>query len=173
MHACSSSVICMRFNLIKQEMLWARASLLLYCRGLQGHERTAPSGSQQRGHSADDASGTSAPALSRPTAPGPHGDGATAATAFNMAALDGRSKVRIIQAGPGSVIGELDWVLRRTRAFQCVAASAARVRVLSRESHERLMRDAPHANGLLLQILLRSSLTTTVHAFQALERAVQ
>jgi CRP-like cAMP-binding protein len=91
----------------------------------------------------------------------------------SAADLDARSKVRIIQAGPGSVIGELDWVLRRPRAFQCVAASRARVLVLTRDAHARMARDAPHANGMLLQILLRSSLVTTVHALQALERAVQ
>ena len=80
--------------------------------------------------------------------------------------------MRIVQAGPGSVIGELDWVLRRPRAFQCLVASRATVLALTRGAHERMTRDDPHANGMLLQILLRSSMLTTAHAMHALERAV-
>lgn len=81
--------------------------------------------------------------------------------------------MRIIQAGPGSVIGELDWVLRRKRAFQCVAPAETRVLALTRAAHEHMTREAPQANGLLLQILLRASLVTTVHALQAMESAVR
>ena len=89
------------------------------------------------------------------------------------ARLDTKHKVRIVQAGPGSVIGEMDWTLRRRRSFQCVIASTARVLALTQEAQAKMAVEAPIANGMLLQMLLRSSLVTTVHAMQALERAVR
>jgi hypothetical protein len=84
-----------------------------------------------------------------------------------------QGKVRIIQAGPGSVIGEVDWVLRRPRSFQCLAVSKATVMCLSRAAHERMARSHPHANVMLLQMLLRSSMLSTLHAMHALEQAVR
>lgn len=114
-------------------------------------------------------------ASARPSidAPAPPAPAATSSTERRTSAqLNSRGKVRIVQAGPGSVIGELDWVLRRPRAFQCLVASRATVLVLTRGEHERMTRDDPHANGMLLQILLRSSMLTTAHAMHALERAV-
>jgi hypothetical protein len=89
------------------------------------------------------------------------------------ASLNYQGKARIFQVGPGSVIGEMDWVLRRARTFQCLAVSKATVLCLSRTAHERMAQSHPHANSMLLQMLLRSSMLSTAHAMHALEQAVR
>lgn len=82
-------------------------------------------------------------------------------------------KVRLAQAGPGSVLGALDFTLRRPRSSQCLAVTDGSALVLSREKFARMASADPHAYSLLQQIMLRSSLLTTATTQQAMERAVQ
>jgi CRP-like cAMP-binding protein len=89
--------------------------------------------------------------------------------AMSLAArLDSRGKVRFLQAGPGSLVGDVDWVLRRPCAFPCLATSPSRVLALTRPAFERLAAAEPRASALVLQLLLQSSAVALVHAVQEL-----
>lgn len=83
----------------------------------------------------------------------------------------GGGKVRIVQAGPGALLGALDYTLRRRRSFQCLVTADASVLRLERSAHERMARHDPAATAALQQIMLRSALTTTAHAMATFERA--
>lgn len=83
----------------------------------------------------------------------------------------GRGRVQIVEAGPGAVIGGLDYTLSRKRSFQCLVTADATVMYLSRSSQQRMARlDAP-AMAALQQMLLRSSLLTTAQALAMFENA--
>lgn len=82
-------------------------------------------------------------------------------------------QVRLAQAGPGSLIGTLDFVLRRPRSHQCLAVTDGTACMLPRQRYARMARDDPHVYSLVQQMMLRSSLLTTATTQQAMERAVQ
>lgn len=83
----------------------------------------------------------------------------------------GGGKVRIVQAGPGALLGALDYTLGRRRSFQCLVTADASVLRLTRAAYERMARHDPAATAALQQVMLRSSLTTTAHAMAIFERA--
>eukprot|EP00892_Ulva_mutabilis_P001349 jgi/Ulvmu1/11214/UM072_0051.1 len=83
----------------------------------------------------------------------------------------GGGKVRIVQAGPGALLGALDYTLGRRRSFQCLVTADATVLLLTRAAHERMARHDPAATAALQQVMLRSALTTTAHAMAIFERA--
>eukprot|EP00892_Ulva_mutabilis_P012584 jgi/Ulvmu1/9699/UM055_0037.1 len=92
---------------------------------------------------------------------------------WQAAAPSAHGKVRLASAGPGSVLGALDFVLRRPRSNQCLAVTDGSALLLSREKFSRMASADPHAYSMLQQIMLRSSLLTTSTTQQAMERAVQ
>jgi CRP-like cAMP-binding protein len=110
-------------------------------------------------------------------APSARSDRASVSTAaraalWQAAAPSAQGKVRLAQAGPGSLIGTLDFVLRRPRSHQCLAVTDGHAVVLSRDKYARMARDDPHVHSLVQQMMLRSSLLTTATTQQAMERAV-
>lgn len=99
----------------------------------------------------------------------------TARSSLPAAVPNGRGggKVRIVQAGPGALLGALDYTLGRRRSFQCLVTADASVVRLTRAAHERMARQDPAATAALQQVMLRSALTTTAHAMAMFERAAQ
>lgn len=85
----------------------------------------------------------------------------------------GGGKVRIVQAGPGALLGALDYTLGRRRSFQCLVTADADMLRLTREAHRRMARHDPAAMAALQQVMLRSALTTTAHAMAMFERVTQ
>lgn len=83
----------------------------------------------------------------------------------------GGGKVRIVQSGPGALLGALDYTLGRRRSFQCLVTADVSVVRLTRASHERMARQDPAATAALQQVMLRSALTTTAHAMAMFEHA--
>lgn len=149
-----------------------------------GSERSSPRAGGARSATPRRGWGSVWTASAAPTAAG----GATASTGaagttgsagradppqWQSAQPSAQGKVRLAQAGPGSIVGALDFVLRRPRSSQCLAVTDGHACMLSRERHARMARDDPHIHSLLQQMMLRSSLLTTANTQQAMERAVQ
>jgi CRP-like cAMP-binding protein len=87
--------------------------------------------------------------------------------AEHLAAVHG-GNVRLLQLGPSSPVGELDWVLQRPMCSDCLAITPARVAMLSRDRYSELANTAPAAAALVMQLLLQSTALSAVHAMQEL-----
>ena len=83
----------------------------------------------------------------------------------------GRGRVQIVEAGPGAVIGGLDYTLSRRRSFQCLVTADATVMYMSRSSQQQMARQDAPAMAALQQMMLRSSLLTTAQALAMFENA--
>jgi CRP-like cAMP-binding protein len=99
-------------------------------------------------------------------------EGSAGAIARATTRMNRQGRVRLIHSGPASVVGSLDFVLGRRRSFFALATRDSVILELSREAQERMARNNPHANALLQEIMLKSSLTATAQALTALERAI-
>lgn len=76
-----------------------------------------------------------------------------------------------MEAGPGAVIGGLDYTLSRRRSFQCLVTADATVMYMSRSSQQQMARQDAPAMAALQQMMLRSSLLTTAQALAMFENA--
>lgn len=80
---------------------------------------------------------------------------------------------RVLRFGPGGVIGELDFFLRRPRSFRAVVLEDGSAWRLTRAAFEDMATLEPGALVLLQGIILKSTCLSMSHAFEALERTNQ
>jgi SulP family sulfate permease len=77
---------------------------------------------------------------------------------------------RILEYGPGGIVGDLDFTLQRPRSFVAKCKKAGALWKLSRSEFERLAHEAPHVLVLLQTVVLRLNCLSATHALEALER---
>lgn len=104
--------------------------------------------------------------------PGPSAPESRAGVAHSTTtAGQSRGRLQIVEAGPGAVIGGLDYTLSRKRSFQCLVTADATVMHLSRFAQQRMAHSDSSALAALQQMLLRSSLVTTAQALAMFENS--
>ncbi|CAD7702019.1 unnamed protein product [Ostreobium quekettii] len=81
------------------------------------------------------------------------------------------SKLRVLGVGPGGVVGEMDFLLRRPRSCYAFCVEDSRLLCLSHEAVEKMAILAPRMLNLIQAVLLRSTSMSLSHALQTLERA--
>lgn len=79
--------------------------------------------------------------------------------------------IRMLEYGPGGIIGDLDFTLQRPRSFVAQCRNSGSVWRLTRSEFERLAREAPHVMVLLQTVVLRLNCLSGIHALEALERS--
>jgi sulfate permease, SulP family len=77
---------------------------------------------------------------------------------------------RILEYGPGGIVGDLDFTLQRPRSFVAKCRKAGALWKLSRAEFERLAHEAPQVLVLLQTVVLRLNCLSATHALEALER---
>ncbi|KAL4547721.1 hypothetical protein Ndes2526B_g06954 [Nannochloris sp. 'desiccata'] len=77
---------------------------------------------------------------------------------------------RILEYGPGGIVGDLDFTLQRPRSFVAKCRKAGALWKLTRAEFERLAQEAPHVLVLLQTVVLRLNCLSATHALEALER---
>jgi len=80
-------------------------------------------------------------------------------------------KLRVLGVGPGGIIGEMDFVLRRPRSCFAICIEDSRLFCLKHDAVERMALLAPHMLNLIQAMLLRATSLSLSHAMQTLERA--
>ena len=98
------------------------------------------------------------------------GRAAAAALPLDMALHPNRS-ARLLEYGPGGIVGDLDFALQRPRSFVAMCRGEGSVWRLTRGEFERLAREKPQVLVLLQTVVLRLNCLSASHAFEALERA--
>ena len=78
---------------------------------------------------------------------------------------------RILEYGPGGIVGDLDFTLQRPRSFVAQCGKAGALWKLTRAEFERLAREAPQVLVLLQTVVLRLNCLSATHALEALERS--
>ncbi len=77
---------------------------------------------------------------------------------------------RILEYGPGGIVGDLDFTLQRPRSFVAQCKKPGTLWKLTRSEFERLAQEAPHVLVLLQTVVLRLNCLSATHALEALER---
>ncbi|KAL4452289.1 hypothetical protein ABPG75_007951 [Micractinium tetrahymenae] len=77
---------------------------------------------------------------------------------------------RRVKFGAGSVLGELDFFLQRTRSFSAVVEAPGSAWRISRRAFELMGERDPATLNLLQQMVLRSTSLSAAHALEALDR---
>lgn len=77
---------------------------------------------------------------------------------------------RVLEYGPGGIVGDLDFTLQRPRSFVAKCRKPGALWRLTRAEFERLAQEAPHVLVLLQTVVLRLNCLSATHALEALER---
>lgn len=76
-----------------------------------------------------------------------------------------------IKCAPGSLVGEIDFLLQRPRSLVAVVEADGGAWVISRQAFESMAVQDPGSLVLLQSIILRTTSLTAAHALEALERS--
>lgn len=80
---------------------------------------------------------------------------------------------RTIRVGPGSILGDVDFVLQRPRSFTAAVDAGGCAWRVTRQAFAAMSERDPASLALLQQIVLRSTSLSAAHALEALDRVAQ